>query len=141
MNIQGLEKVSLGEYEELGIGYWSISMKENRVLIVWDVDDEGDKKTIITVKHINAEEAGEAIMYWGPMLDAIQVYRIIRDIVDLYQEHSLPDFIQIIKNMSYLHHSSITYDRELGITYDTELGRRFFEEIKNTFDILEKQTG
>jgi len=61
--------------------------------------DEGFQ-TMIDVLHYNDMDAVQYTLYWDNPLSAIQAYRIVKDIHELYIENTLGDFLQLMYEMS-----------------------------------------
>ena len=57
-------------------------------------------ETWIEVKHYNDIDAVSFTLYSGDYLQDIQVYRIVKDIYDLYLDNVLSDFLNIIYDLS-----------------------------------------
>lgn len=83
-------------------------MLEHNLIVAVDTfvyEDSPDGKewsveTWINVQHFNDIDAFTFTMYSGDYLQEIQVYRIVKDIYDLYLENVLSDFLKIIHGLS-----------------------------------------
>ncbi|MBD8069797.1 hypothetical protein [Bacillus sp. PS06] len=88
--------------------YYSKNMLEHNLIIAVDTfayEDSPDGKewsveTWINVQHFNDIDAFTFTMYSGDYLQEIQVYRIVKDIYDLYLDNELSDFLKIIHELS-----------------------------------------
>lgn len=88
--------------------YYSTDMLEHNLIIAVDTfiyEDGSDGKewsveTWINVQHFNDNDAFSFTMYSGDYLQEIQVYRIVKDIYDLYLDNALSDFLNIIHELS-----------------------------------------
>lgn len=97
----------------------------------WDLDDD-DQPHYICVKHYNENDAGTWIFYWGKYLEPIQQYRIIKDIYDLYNEHTITEFAEILKNLSCQSMSASIQSTE------EDRQQKMFDEIKADIDMVRK---
>lgn len=92
------------EEEDIEIYYTEEMLNDNIVICETTYPYEGtdgiDVETLISVKHYNDLDAWEYYLYWGEMLTPIQILRIVKDVYDLYREHSLNKFIEIIHDLS-----------------------------------------
>lgn len=87
-------------------------MLENRIVIEEDTFiqedldiEEGKVSTWINILHHDLEDSKKLdgtiyTMYEGRYLDPIQVYGIIKSIIEIYETHSIHDFIKHIRNMA-----------------------------------------
>ncbi|WP_249871773.1 hypothetical protein [Oceanobacillus saliphilus] len=89
--------------------YYSKDMLEQNLIISVDTfvyEDSSDGKeewsveTWINVQHFNDIDAFSFTMYSGDYLQEIQVYRIVKDVYDLYLDNVLSDFLKIIHELS-----------------------------------------
>lgn len=88
--------------------YYSEDMLEHNLIIAVDTFVYGDNpdgkgcnvETWISVKHFNDFDAFTFTMYSGDYLQEIQVYRIVKDIYDLYLDNVFPDFLKVIHELS-----------------------------------------
>ena len=88
--------------------YYSKHMLKTNLIIVAntlpyeDCSEESgwSVETSIEVKHYNDIDAVSFTVYQGDYLHDIQVYRIVKDIYDLYLDNALSDFLYIINEWS-----------------------------------------
>ncbi|MEN2468197.1 hypothetical protein [Ornithinibacillus sp. JPR2-1] len=101
--INGLNRKNIEDVEWM---YYSNNMlKDNLIVVVNNYESIGGEKewgieTWISVYHYNDLDAFSFTLYQGDYLQSIQVYRIVKDIYDLYLDNKLPDFLKIIKDLS-----------------------------------------
>lgn len=88
--------------------YYNEALLSNNVIIEQSTieTDEGFQ-TIIDVLHYNDMDAVQYTLYWNNLLAAIQVYRIVKDIHELYIENTLGDFLQLMYEMSEMSLSAL----------------------------------
>jgi len=81
--------------------YYNEALLSNNVIIEHSTieTDEGFQ-TMIDVLHYNDMDAVQYTLYWDNPLSAIQAYRIVKDIHELYIENTLGDFLQLMYEMS-----------------------------------------
>ncbi len=136
--IGGIIMLKIGEMnrsfneEEETYYYYSEQMLNDKVVIkentFMTIDD--NVETIISVEHLNDLDAEDFTMYWDDLLSPIQSYRIIKDIYELYQEHSLSSFLEIIRELSVSYTSALMQSRE-------ENKQRIVDGIRETFNSFE----
>ena len=89
--------------------YYSEGMLDHNLIISVDTfvyedfldgKGKGSIETGINIQHYNDIDAFTFTMYSGDYLQEIQVYRIVKDIYDLYLDNVLPEFIKIIHELS-----------------------------------------
>lgn len=105
--INGLKRKYV-EGSDVEFIYYSKSMvKDNLIIVVNTFSYEDSLKesgwnieTWIDVKHYNDEDAFSFTLYQGDYLQDIQVYRIVKDIYDLYLGNVLPNFLGIMDDLS-----------------------------------------
>lgn len=93
--------VELLEDEEEAAVYFNNDMLNNNLIIREETLWSGDLRveTVISVRHFNEWDAGIWYLYWGDLLEPIQVYRIIRDLFEMYNELSLSLFLKTISHL------------------------------------------
>lgn len=104
--------------------FYNEQLLANNVIIKYETlvyDD--DNPNVISVKHYNELNAGEWFFYWGDYLEHIQIYRIIKDIFDLFNEHPFSDFAQFLDDLSTQSYSS-------SMQSNADHKRDIYEEIK-----------
>lgn len=81
--------------------YYNEALLSNNVIVEESAfeTDEGFQ-TMIDVLHYNDMDAVQYTLYWDNPLAEIQVYRIVKDIHELYIENTLGDFLQLMNEMS-----------------------------------------
>ncbi|MDL4840326.1 hypothetical protein [Aquibacillus rhizosphaerae] len=87
--------------------YYSKNMLEENLIIYADTvayEDSSKEtgwndETCIEVKHYNNKDAVSFTVYNGEYLQDIQIYRIVKDIFDLYLDNVLSDFLAIINDL------------------------------------------
>lgn len=135
--IKGLVQVEQEEFDG-AYYYFSKEMLENHIVInSFDIIHEehfGTKdavETIIEVKHLSEQNAQSFTLYQGLLLEKIQLYRIIKDIKELYDQNNLNDFLDIMKSFSGSYMSS---------QMQTEVKNRFSikAEMQEEFHNLKK---
>lgn len=87
--------------------YYTKDMKDNNILIEEStIMFDKNVETIISVKCLTRNNAEDFTLYWDTLLSPIQVYRIVKDIIDLYNDYHVVDFLKIMRNMSTTYTSS-----------------------------------
>ena len=81
--------------------YYNEDLLGNNVIIKKSTFETDDGfQTMIDVLHYNDMDAVQFTLYWSNPLSTIQVYRIVKDIHELYIENTLGDFLQLMNEMS-----------------------------------------
>lgn len=78
------------ENEEIPLGTWGC------IESIVEVGCLNDNKTY----------AGRFIMFWDPLLNGIELYRIVKDLYDLYLDNNKENFIKILKMLSNQYYDS-----------------------------------
>ncbi|QSB09308.1 hypothetical protein [Lysinibacillus fusiformis] len=111
--------------------YYNEALLSNNVIIEQSTieTDEGFQ-TIIDVLHYNDMDAVQYTLYWGNPLSAIQVYRIVKDVHELYIENTLGDFLQLMYEMSEVSLSALAQS-------NYENRAEIKERITSLFEVVE----
>lgn len=93
--------------------YYNEALLSNNVIIEQSTieTDEGFQ-TMIDVLHYNDMDGIQYTLYWDNPLSAIQVYRIVKDIHELYIENTLGDFLQLMYEMSEVSLSALAQSND-----------------------------
>ncbi|GEM_PF-5045008 len=93
--------------------YYNKALLSNNVIIEQStVETDEGFQTIIDVLHYNDMDAVQYTLYWDNPLSAIQVYRIVKDIHELYIENTLGDFLQLMYEMSEVSLSALAQSND-----------------------------
>ncbi|WP_339217024.1 hypothetical protein [Ornithinibacillus sp. FSL M8-0202] len=100
--------------------YYSKHMLKDNLIIVANTfpyedcskESGWDVETWIDVKHYNDIDAISFTVYQGDYLQDIQVYRIVKDIYDLYLDNVLPEFLTIMDDISVASQSQSMQSRK-----------------------------
>lgn len=96
--IKKLERLYVEE-KDLFI-HFNKDMLKNNILIEERTLIDGNVETTINVKYFNDIDAVHHTIYEGDLLTPIQIYRIIKDIYELFTENSLKDFLDVMDTLS-----------------------------------------
>jgi hypothetical protein len=69
------------------------------------IESGSQVETMVNVNSLS-NNAQIFTLYWDELLSPIQTYRIFKDIVELYKDHALEEFLSIIEELSTSHISS-----------------------------------
>lgn len=98
--IKGLERHYIEEKDSFI--YISKNMLTDNILIEEETHFTEDDKvsTLINLKHFNDLDAVHLTIYEGDLLSPIQVYRIVKDIYEIYLDMPLNEFLKAIDELS-----------------------------------------
>ncbi|PGQ88263.1 hypothetical protein [Priestia megaterium] len=123
------------EENESSVLHFTKTMLENNIAIEEiDLEDSPEASTWINVLHQNTVagvtvDAAIYTVYTGDYLAPIQMYGIIKNIFELWEENSPQDFIELIHHMSVAYQSS-SIQSKLNHSDD------IMYAIKNRIDLL-----
>ena len=93
--------------------YYNGALLSNNVIIKHStIETDKGFQTMIDVLHYNDMDAVQYTLYWDNPLSAIQVYRIVKDIHELYIENTLGDFLQLMYEMSEVSLSALAQSND-----------------------------
>lgn len=93
--------------------YYNEALLSNNVIIEHStIETDKGFQTMIDVLHYNDMDAVQYTLYWDNPLSAIQVYRIVKDIHELYIENTLGDFLQLMYEMSEVSLSALAQSND-----------------------------
>lgn len=93
--------------------YYNGALLSNNVIIEHStIETDKGFQTMIDVLHYNDMDAVQYTLYWDNPLSAIQVYRIVKDIHELYIENTLGDFLQLMYEMSEVSLSALAQSND-----------------------------
>lgn len=127
LHIKGLFSTYLNEEEKCF--FYNDKLLADNVIIQTEYLINDEAPTMISVKHYGELEVGEWIFYWGDYLEPIQEYRIIKDIFDLYNEHSLVEFVQILDDLT-------AQSMSVSMQSDDNRKEAYFEEVKAEMEVI-----
>jgi hypothetical protein len=84
-------------------------------------------RTSLSFRCMREGESDEVDLYFGETLAPVQVFRIVKDIVEMYNSYFLEDFVDIVKDM--LENEKQTIDNFLALEYMGDDIRNFFDKI------------
>jgi hypothetical protein len=103
--INGLNRKNIEGSDEY-IYYSENMLKDNLIIVLntfvkedYSKETGWNVETWINVNHYNDKDAVSFTVYSGEYLHDIQVYRIVKDIYDLYLDNVLLDFLKIIDDL------------------------------------------
>lgn len=87
--------------------FFNEKLLKDNVLILFLEEERGeDIYTEVSVYHYNESSADIFVLYYGFNTTRISIYRVVKDIVELYEENTLETFIEIIDSIAVTHQSS-----------------------------------
>lgn len=118
IKIDGL-KLAVYENEEIeteDFYYFNRKMLEDGVFIRYNTMENPENDCIDSYLEVaclsdNRGYGGYFILYWQPMLSGIEVYRMIKDIYELYLSNPKKDFIDILMELSVSYRDSLMEGR------------------------------
>lgn len=138
--IEGLKVVMDEETEDLL--YFNDRMLNDGVFIKYNAFENGEIElgqrgcidSILEVGHLNQAEdivldAENFVLYWDVLLSPIQVYRMTKDIYDLYCNHTKYEFIEIIRELSTQYISA-------SMQSNSEKCEEIIEDLKYDFELI-----
>jgi hypothetical protein len=109
--------------------YFKEQMLSDKLLITEENMESPDGfDTVIEIKYFNDLDASVFTLYWGDALSPIQVYRIVKDLHDLYEENSLKEFLVVIQELSVQYQSSSMQSEEKN---KVEVRKRIIDAFEN----------
>lgn len=128
LQIKGLNRVYIEETEETL--FFNNQMLDDNILIevATTFDQDDNVQTMINVKCLTKDDAFNFTLYWDDLLAPIQVYRIVKDISEIYMDSSLNTFIELA------HEFSITSMSAKMQTHEKNRNE-IMQSVKDTLDI------
>lgn len=136
--IKGLKKIYVYHEDEETVFYYTDDMLANGFIIIETCGDStGSFKLGIDILYIDLQN-GKALnaskynMYYGNVLQEIQEYRVLKDILDFYNELNKEEFVDLIDEMCS---SSLSANQHI----DPYAGAELLEHYYSTYKFVVRQ--
>jgi hypothetical protein len=103
-------------------------LHDNLAIYQQNFTAEFESKTILTLRHCTGEFVAEYEIYYGEAIFPIQLYRIIKDIFDLFDRLMPEDFTEVVTE--HLSRSHFFCDRQ---NRDSEGDAKLADDIREFF--------